>query len=263
MLRKSSESPELKTTEAEEDWRMQVRQCLTSVEMDYILVTEEENTPSAKDILERNKTDFAFLEANVAEQIESCKGFSPGSSDTFQPISITNEREGHTICGTEWDSVHLEEKSSVVPQNLDDEGSQESCGQDEGWIMLSQNEVSDVLPEEISAESKMSESESGRSGKEPKSVSAQELMHDTRAKFQVETAFQKSSEYESCSPSDSLTVVDESSGIEGPRVLKAVHCDAWEESSQQGLVNNVATEQEIKEEKVLLNNAEEMSQKSR
>ncbi|XP_063996985.1 protein prune homolog 2 isoform X1 [Pogoniulus pusillus] len=263
MLRKSSESPELKTTEAEEDWRMQVRQCLTSVEMDYILVTGEENTPSAKGTLERNKTDFAFLEANVAEQIESCKAFSPGSSDTFQPISITNEREGHTICGTEWDSVHLAEKSSVVPQNLDDEGSQESCGQDEGWIMLSQNEVSDVLPEEVSAESKMLESESGRSGTEPKAVSAQELMHDTRAKFQLETAFQKSSEYESCSPPDSLTVVDESSGIEGTRVLKAVHCDAWEESSQQGLGNNVATEQEMKEEKVLLNNEEEMSQKSR
>ncbi|NXP69964.1 PRUN2 protein, partial [Ramphastos sulfuratus] len=262
-LRKSSESPELKSTEVKEDWRMQGHQHPTSLEMDYILVTEEENTPSAKDTLERNKSDFAFLEANVAEQTESRKGFSLGSSNTFQPISITNEREGNTICGTEWDSVHLEEKSSsVVPQNLDDEGSQESCGQDEGWIILSQNEVSDVLPEEISAESKMSESESGHSNKESKAVSAQELMLDTQAKFQVETLFQKSFEHESCSPSDSLTTVDESSGIEGVCVLQAVHYEAWEATSQQGLGNNVATEQEMKEETVLLNNEEELNQKS-
>ncbi|NXG46992.1 PRUN2 protein, partial [Psilopogon haemacephalus] len=264
MLRKSSESPEMKSTEVKEDWRMQVHQYPTSLEMDYILVTEEENTPSAKDtMLERNKSDFAFLEANVAEQTESSKGFSLSSSDTFQPIYITNERKDHTICGTELDSVHLEERSSsVVPQNLGEEGSQESCGQDEGWIILSQNEVSDVLHEEISAKSKMSESESGHSGKEPKAASAQELMLDTQGKFQVETPFQKSFKHESCSPSGSLTTVGDSSGMAGACVLQAVHCDVQAASSQQELGNNVATEQEMKEETVLLNNAEKLHQKS-
>ncbi|XP_054253564.1 protein prune homolog 2 [Indicator indicator] len=261
MLRNSSESPELKSTE--ESVRLQAHQYPTSLEMDYILVTGEENTPSAKDTLERNESDFAFLEANVAKQTESHEGFSLGFSDTFQPISITNERKGHTVCGTEWDSVHLEEKSScVVPQKLDDERSQESCGQDEGWIILSQNEASDVLPEEISAESKMSESESGHSGKEPKAVLAQELILDTQAEFQVETPFQKSFEHKSCSPSDSLTTVDENSGIAGTCVLQVVPCDAREASSQQRLVNNVATEQGMKEETVLLNSEENLHQKS-
>ncbi|KAM6109289.1 protein prune homolog 2 [Phoenicopterus ruber ruber] len=263
--RNSSESPELKSAEGKEDVRMQVHRDPTSLEMDYILVTEEENTPSRKDTLERNESDFAFQEANVAEQTESHEGFSPGSLDTFQPISITNEREDHSVGGTEWDSVHLEEKSSsVVPQKLDDERrSQESCGQDEGWIILEQNEVSDISPEEISAKSDMPISGSGHSGEEPVAVVAQELILNAQAEFQVETPLQKSFEHEGCSPSGSLTTEDESPGIRGTRVLQVVGGDgAWEANPQQRLQNNVATEQEMKEETVLLNNERELSQKS-
>ncbi|XP_068279113.1 protein prune homolog 2 isoform X2 [Nyctibius grandis] len=227
--RNSSESPELKNTEGKEDVRVQVHRDLASLEMDYILVTEEENTPSTKDTVERNKSDFAFQEANVAEQTESHEGFSPGSLDTFQPISITNEREDHSVCGTEWDSVHLEEKSSsIVPQKLgDDRRSQESCGQDEGWITLGQNEVSDISPEEISAESEMPRSGSGHSGEEWAAVVAQELILVTQSELQVV-------------------------GGDG----------AWEANSQQRLGNNIATEQEMKEEMVLLNSERELSQKS-
>ncbi|XP_009578532.1 PREDICTED: protein prune homolog 2, partial [Fulmarus glacialis] len=227
--RNSSESPELKSTEVEEDVRMEVHQDPTSLEMDYILVTEEENIPSTKDTLERNESDFAFQEATVAEQIESHEGFSPSSLDTFQPISITNEREDHSVCGTEWDSVHLEEKSSsVVPQNLDDESrSQESCGQDEGWIILGQNEVSDISPEEISAKSEMPKPGSGHSGEEPAAVVAHESILDTQAEFQAV-------------------------GGDGAR----------EANSQQRLGSNTAAEQEMKEEMVLLNSERELSQKS-
>ncbi|XP_074992611.1 protein prune homolog 2 isoform X2 [Calonectris borealis] len=262
---KSSESPELESTETEEDVRMQVHQDPASLEMDYILVTEEENIPSTKDTLERNESDFAFQEAHVAEQTESHEGFSPSSLDTFQPISITNEREDHSVCGTEWDSVHLEEKSSsVVPQKLDDERrSQESCGQDEGWIILGQNEVSDISPEEISAKSEMPKPGSGHSGEEPAAVVAHESVLDTQAEFQAETPLQKSFEYEGCSPSDRLATEDESSGITGTYVLQAVGGDgAREANSQQRLRNNVATEQEMKEEMVLLNSERELSQKS-
>ncbi|KAM6364008.1 protein prune homolog 2 isoform 2-T2 [Pluvialis apricaria] len=257
-----SESPELKSAEGKEDVRMQVHQDPTSLEMDYILVTEEENTPSTKDTLERNESEFAFQEANVAEQTESHEDFSPGSLDTFQPISITDEREDHSVCGTEWDSVHLEEKnSSVVPQN--DERSQESCGQDEGWIILGQNEVSDIRPEEISAESQMPKSGSGHSAEELAAVVAQESILDTQAEFQVETPLQKSFEHEGCSPSGSLTTKDESLGIAGTRVLQAVGGDgAWEANSEQRLGNNVATDQEMKEETVLLNREREPNQKS-
>ncbi|KAM9263130.1 protein prune homolog 2 isoform 2-T2 [Morus bassanus] len=262
--RNSSESPELKSTEGKEDVRMQVHRDPASLEMDYILVTEEENTPSTKDTLERNESDFAFQEANVAEQTESHEGFSSGSLDTFQPVSITNEREDHSVCGTGLDSIHLEERSSSVPQNLDDETrSQENSGQDEGWIILGQNEVSDISPEEISVESEMPKSGSGHAGEELAAVVAQELLLDTQAEFQVETLLQKSFEHEGCSPSDSLATVDGSSGIAGTHVLRVVGGDgAWEANSQQRLGNYVATEQEMKEETVLLNTERELSQKS-
>ncbi|XP_040435979.1 protein prune homolog 2 isoform X1 [Falco naumanni] len=263
-LRNSSESPELKSTEGEEDVRMQVHQDPASLEMDYILVTEEENTPSAKDSLERKESDFAFQEAHVAEQTASHEGFSPGPSDAFQPISITNEREDRFVCGTEWDPVHLELKSSVVPQKLDDEtSSRGSCGQDEGWIILGQNEVSDVSPEDISADLEMPELGSGHPGGKLATVVAQELILDTQAEFQVETPLQKSFEHEGCYPSDSLTSEDGSSGTAGAHVLPVVGGDgSWESSSQQRLGNNITTGQEMKEEMVLLSNERELSQKS-
>ncbi|XP_063175658.1 protein prune homolog 2 isoform X2 [Chroicocephalus ridibundus] len=264
--RNSSESPELRSAEGKEDVRMQVHRDPASLEMDYILVSEEENTTLTKDTLERNESDFAFQEANVAEQTESHEDFSPGSLDTFQPISITNEREDHSVSGTEWDSVHLEEKSSVVPQKLDDERrSQESHGQDEDWIILGQNEVSEEIqsPEEISAETEMPKSGSGHSGEELTGVVAKESILDTVAEFQVETPLQKSFEHEGYSSSGSLTTKNESSGIAGTHVLQVVGGDgAGEANSQQRLGNNVATEQEMKEETMLLNRERESSQKS-
>ncbi|NXK20342.1 PRUN2 protein, partial [Arenaria interpres] len=255
----------LRNAEGKEDVRMQVHRDPTSLEMDYILATEEENIPSTKDTLERNESDFAFQEGNVAEQTESHEDFSPGSLDTFQPISITNEGEDHSVAGTEWDSIHLEEKSScVVPQKLGGERrSQESHGQDEGWIILGQNEVSDISPEEISAESEMAKSESEHSGEELAAVVAKELILDTQAEFQVETPLQKSFEDDGCSPSGSLTTKDEISSIAGTHVLQVVGGDgAGEANSQQRLGDNVATEQEMKEETVLVNRERELSQKS-
>ncbi|XP_030367955.1 protein prune homolog 2 isoform X3 [Strigops habroptila] len=265
MLRNSSESPDLKSTKGRED--VKVHQDPASLEMDYILVTEEESTFSTKDNLERKESEFAFQEANVPEQTETHDGFSPGYLDTCQPISITNEREDHFVCGTEWDSVHSEEKSSsVVTQKLDDERrSQESCGQDEGWIILGQNEVSDISPEEISAEpkSEMPKSRSEYFGEELAAVVAQELILDTQAEFQVEIPLEKSSEHESCSPSNSLTTEEKSSGVSRTHVLQVVGGDGeWESNSQQRLGNNIAIEQEMKEEMVLLDSERELSQKS-
>ncbi|XP_014798143.1 PREDICTED: protein prune homolog 2 isoform X2 [Calidris pugnax] len=254
----------LRNAEGKEDVRMQVHQDPTSLEMDYILATEEENMPSTKDTLERNESDFAFQEGNVAEQTESHEDFSPGSLDTFQPISIKDEGEDHSVAGTEWDSIHLEEKSScVVPQKLGGEGrSQESHGQDEGWIILGQNEVSDLSPEEISAGSEMAKSESEHSGEELAAVVAQESILDTQAEFQVETPLQKSFEDDGYSPSGSLTTKDEISSIAGTHVLEVVGDDgAGEANSQQRLGDNIATEQEMKEETVLVNRERQLSQK--
>ncbi|NWH59046.1 PRUN2 protein, partial [Geococcyx californianus] len=258
-LRNSSQSPQLKSTETKEDVRLEVHRDPASLEMDYILATEEENIPS------RNESDFAFQEANVAKQTESHEGFSLASLDTFQPVSITNEREDSSVCGTKWDSVHLEDKSSsVVPQKLDEERrSQESSGQDVGWIILGQNEISGIAPEETSADSEMPKSGYGHSGKELAAIVAQELIPNTQAEFQVETPLQESFEHEGCSPSDSMTAEDKSLRIAGTCVLQVVDGDgSGEANSQQRLRNNVATEQEMKKERELLNHERELSQRS-
>lgn len=245
--------------------KMQVHRDPASLEMDYVLVTEEENTPSTKDMLDRNESDSAFQEANVPEQTEFHEGFSPSSLDTFQPISITNERGDHSVCGTEWDSVHLQEKSSsVVPLDLEDERTpQESSGQDEGWIILGQSAVSDISPEEISVESEMPKSGSGHSGEELAPVVAPELILDTQAEFQGETPLQKPSDHEGYSPSDSLITEDGSSGTTGTCVMPVVagDDDAQKANFQQRLGHNVATEQEMKEEMLLLKSERELSQK--
>ncbi|NXK86215.1 PRUN2 protein, partial [Formicarius rufipectus] len=261
--RNSFESLELESTDGKEDVRMQVLRDPTSLEMDYVLVTEEQNTPLTKDTLKRSKS-IAFQEANIAEQTESHAGFLPGSLDTFQPISFTNESKNHPICGTTWDSAHLEEKSSsIVPQMPDGERRlQEGCGLDEGWIILGQNEASDTSPEEISAKSEIPKSGSEHPGKELATVVAQELTLDTGTEFRVETPLQKSFEDEGCSPSGSLTTEDESSGIAGTHVLQVAGGDgAWEANSQQRLGNTTATEQEMKKEMVLFNSDKELSQK--
>uniref|UniRef100_A0A8U8C7K1 Protein prune homolog 2 n=1 Tax=Geospiza parvula TaxID=87175 RepID=A0A8U8C7K1_GEOPR len=253
-LRHSQKSPELESTDNKEDVSMQVLPA--SLEMDYIHVTKEEKTPATNDALERSKTNFAFQESH--------EGFSPGSLDAF-PISISNESKDHLVCETGLDAVHLEEKnSSAVPQKLDGERkSQESCGQDEGWIILGQNEISDISPEEIPAKTEMPKSESGHPGEELASVVAQELILDTWTEFQVETPLQKSFEHESCSPSDGLAAENVSSDIAGTSELQVVGGDStWEANFQQRLGNNVATEQEMKEEMVLLNSDRELNQKS-
>ncbi|XP_010225087.1 PREDICTED: protein prune homolog 2 [Tinamus guttatus] len=227
--RNSSESSELENTEGKEDMRMQVHQDQTSLEMDYILVTGEENTPSREDTLEIKGSDFAFQEVNVAEQTESHEGFSPGSSDTFQAISIINEREGQCAWEIEWDSVNLAEKSSsVMPQKVDDERrSPEKCGQDEGWIVLGQTEVGCISPEELAARLETAKSGPGHSGKELEAVAEQESVLDAQAEYQLD-------------------------GGDG----------GWEANSQQRLRNNVVTEQEMEEETVFLSSERKLSQKS-
>ncbi|XP_015704654.1 protein prune homolog 2 isoform X3 [Coturnix japonica] len=220
MPRNTSESPELESTESKEDMGMQVHRDLTSMEMDYILVSEEENISPARE------SDFVFQENVVPGQTESNEGFSPGPLDTFQSVSVINEREDQSAVGAEW---NLDEKnSSVVPQKLEGEReSGERFGQDEGWIILGHNEVSDLSSVEISAESQMPEFEFGHSGKVPESAVVQESALETQAKFQV----------------------DDGDG-------------AWEANDQQKLENNTLTEQELKEEAELLSSERKLSEKS-
>ncbi|XP_062455786.1 protein prune homolog 2 [Rhea pennata] len=264
-LRNSSESPELRSAEDKEDMRTQVHRDQTSLEMDYILITGEENTPSREGTLEAKGSDFAFQEVNVAEQTESHEGFSPGSLDTFQPISVINGREDQCVWGSEWDSVNLAERSSsVMPQKLDDERKlPENCGQDEDWIVLGQNELSVISPEEVSARLETPKSGSGHSGKELELVVAQESILDIQAEFQLEDPLHKSSEFGECSALDHLSTEDENFTRADVLMLQVVGGDGvWEANSQQRLRNNVVTVQEMEEETMFLNSERKLRQKS-
>ncbi|XP_053788450.1 protein prune homolog 2 isoform X2 [Vidua chalybeata] len=109
----------------------------------------------------------------------------------------------------------------------------------------------------------MPKSGSGHPGEELASVVVQELILDTCTEFQVETPLQKYFEHESWSSSCGLASENVSLGIAGTSEFQVVGGDrTWEANSQQRLGNNVATEQEVKEETVLLNSDRELNQKS-
>ncbi|KAM8792881.1 protein prune homolog 2 [Eudromia elegans] len=262
--RNSSESSELESTEGKEDMRMQVHRDQTSLEMDYILVTGEENTPSREDTLETKGSDFAFQEVNVAEQTESPEGFSPGFSDTFQPISIINEREGHCTWEIEGNAVNLAERTSVMPQKLDDERrSPENYGQEETWIVLGQTEAGSISPEEISVRLETAKSGAGHSDKELEDVAKQESDLDAQVEYQLEAPLHKSAEPGGYSPLDSLTTEDENITRTDALMLQVVGSDGVREAiSQQRFGNNVVTEQEMEEETMFLSSERKLSQKS-
>ncbi|KAM7166497.1 protein prune homolog 2 [Macrochelys suwanniensis] len=265
--RNSTESPELTSTESKEDMRTQVNKDQTALEMDYILVTAEENGSVKKDILETKESDFAFQEANVAEQTESHEAFSAGSSDTFQSISIINESKDQSFLSTEWGSFNLAEKSpSVLPQRLGDEKrSPESPGQDLSWTVLGKNEASDISPEEISSRTETMDSGSGHSVKELETVLDQELIHDKQSGVQLKKTPHKSFEQEEYSPLDSLMREDKNSSIRrtDALLLQVVGGHGiWEVHSQQHPGDGMVTEQEMEEETEFLNSERELNRVS-
>ncbi|XP_067425267.1 protein prune homolog 2 isoform X5 [Emydura macquarii macquarii] len=265
--RNSTESSELISTKSKEDMRTQVNKDQTAREMDYILFTAEENISVKRDILETKESDFAFQEANVAEQTESHEAFSAGSLDMFQSISMINESKDQSFLSTEWDSFHLAEKSpSVLPQRLGDEKrSPESPGQDHGWMVLRQNEVNDISPEEISSRTETMDSGSGHSVRELEMVLDQELINDTQAGVQLETPPHKSFEQEEYSPLDSLMRQDKNSGIirTDALLLEVVGGHGkWEVHSQEHPGDSMVTEQDMEEETEFFNSERELSRVS-
>uniref|UniRef100_K7FTX1 Protein prune homolog 2 n=1 Tax=Pelodiscus sinensis TaxID=13735 RepID=K7FTX1_PELSI len=239
----STESPELRT---------QVNKDQTTLEMDYILVTAEENRSVKKDILETKESDFAFQEAHVAEQTESQEAFSAGSSDTFQSISIINGSK--------------EKSPSVLPQRLDAEKrSPESPGQDHSWTVLGQNEVSDISPEEISSRTETVDSGSGHSVKELETVFDQEIIHDTQVGVELEKPPHKPYEQEEYSPLDSPERKDKNSGIVRTDALSLQVVGGhgkWDAHLQHYPGDGMATEQEMEEETEFLSGERELSRVS-
>nr|XP_060618155.1 protein prune homolog 2 isoform X2 [Anolis sagrei ordinatus] len=164
----------------------------SSLEMDYVLISGEENVPLRKDILVTGESNFTSQEATaVAEQTDSLQTFSPDSSDTFQSISIINGSEGQPTLETEWDSFHFEEKcAAVVPQKLGDEKkASRSLVQDQEWTMVGQHGADDVSPEENYSKADTMQPLCGNPVKELEDVLIQELVSET----QIETLLDRSS----------------------------------------------------------------------
>ncbi|XP_077200858.1 protein prune homolog 2 isoform X3 [Paroedura picta] len=183
-----AESPEVTRREEKEHIRLIEAEDQSSLEMDYVLITGEENVSLGKDILETRDSNSASQEAAaVAEQINSLETFSADSSDTFQSISIINESEGKSALETEWDSFYLAEKSlAVVPQNQGDEKKlPQSPVQDQEWTMVGQNGVDDISPEESCSRTNTIESLSRHSSRELENVLSQELIYGTQTETLV------------------------------------------------------------------------------
>ncbi|XP_042306051.1 protein prune homolog 2 isoform X2 [Sceloporus undulatus] len=196
---KSTERAEMTNEENKEDTVLNEVEDQSSLEMDYVLISGEENVPLRKDILVTQESHFTPQETTaVAEQTDSLETFSPDSSDTFQSISIINESEGQSTLETEWDSFYLGEKpSAVVSQKLEDEKKpSRSPVQDQEWTMVGQNEVDDVSPEENCSRTDTMQSLCGNPVKELEDVLIQELISETQAETLLDRNPQKLLEQE-------------------------------------------------------------------
>uniref|UniRef100_A0ACB8ER78 Uncharacterized protein n=1 Tax=Sphaerodactylus townsendi TaxID=933632 RepID=A0ACB8ER78_9SAUR len=238
-----TESPEMIRREGREHRRLKKAEDQSSLEMDYVLTTGEENVSLGKDILVTRESNFASQEvAAIAEQIDSLETFSADSSDTFQSISIINESEGKSAQETEWDSFYLAEKNpAVVPQNQREEKkSSQSPVQDQEWTMVGQNGVDDISPEESCNRTDTIEALSRHSGKELENVLSQELIYET----QTETLLKRN-------PHKSLEQGDENSHNKATDAL-LLHVDAddgeLDVHSQQLLGSGMVTEQGMEKE---------------
>lgn len=230
------------TREGREHIRLIEAEDHSSLEMDYVLITGEENVSLGKDILVTRESNLASQEAAaVAEQTDSLETFSADSSDTFQSISIINESEGKSALETEWDSFYLAEKSlAVVPHNQGDEKkSPKSPVQDQEWTMVGQHGVDDISPEECRRTVTI-ESLSRHSSKELENVLSQELIYELQAETLLKRNPHKSREQEDKNSHNSAT---------DALLLHIVADDGkLDVHSQQLLGSGMATEQGMEEE---------------
>ncbi|XP_062828076.1 protein prune homolog 2 isoform X5 [Anolis carolinensis] len=188
---KMSTSTERTSKEKKETTALNKVEDQSSLEMDYVLISGEENVPLRKDILVTGESNFTSQEATaVAEQTDSLQTFSPDSSDTFQSISIINGSEGQSTLETEWDSFHLEEKcAAVVPQKLGyEKKALRSPVQDQEWTMVGQHGADNASPEENYSKTDTMQPLCGNPVKELEDVLSQELISET----QVETLLHRS-----------------------------------------------------------------------
>lgn len=229
-------------TECREDTKLEEIKDQSAMEMDYVLITGEENVSLRQDILVTQESNFVSQEAiAVAEQADPLETFSANSSGTFQSISIISESEGQPKLETEWNSFYLAEKSlSVVPQKWGDEKkSPQSPRHDQEWTMVGQNGVDEVSPEESRSRTATIESLSRDSVQELGEVVSEELIYKTQAATLPESNPQTTLEQE-----DKSALNRETDGI----LLQGVAGDDEGLDSQQRLGDSMVTQQEVEQE---------------
>lgn len=250
---KSIDSSDTMRTEIRKDTKQKEAEDQSLLEMDYVLITGEENVSSKKDILVTGESNFTSQEVIAAEQSNPLETFSADCTDTFQSISIINENEGQSTLETEWDSFYLAEKSSaVVPQKLGDEKkSPRTPIQDQEWTVVGQNGIDDISPEESCSKTGTIESLSRQSTKESEDVLSQELICETQAETLLERNPHKSLEQEEKNLHNSRA---------DALLLKVVSGDAESDvHSEQNSKGGMIADQEIEEETQFLGGERKVS----
>ncbi|KAM6472874.1 protein prune homolog 2 isoform 3-T3 [Liasis olivaceus] len=234
-----------------EDTQLQEAEEQPSLEMDYVLISGEENISLTKDLLVTQEGNFPSA---VAEQMGSLETFSADSSDTLQSISIINESEGQSTLENEWDSFYLEEKSSaVVPQKWEDEKKSPSIPvQDQEWTMVGQNGEHDVSPEDNYSKPVTIESLCRQSIKELDNVLSQELISETQAEISLDKSPHQTWEQE-----DKISC---GTKTDAP-LLQVVATDVeLDDHPQQPPRNSMVKEQEMEDETQFVGNERELNQ---
>ncbi|KAJ6669586.1 hypothetical protein lerEdw1_000135 [Lerista edwardsae] len=255
---KSTDSPDMIRAESREDTKEKEAEDQSLLEMDYVLITGEENLSLRKDISVTRESNFTSQEvATAVEQTDCLETFSADSSDTLQSISIINESEGQSALETEWDSFYLAEKSSaVVPQKLGDEKkSPRSPIQDQEWTVVGQNGVDDISPEESHSRADTIESLSRHPTKELEDVLSQKLICETQAGTLLEKSPHKSLKQEEKNSHNSRTATLLSQVVSGD--------DESDVHSEQHSGRGVVAEQEIEKEIQFVDREIEFSHMSR
>ncbi|XP_038626024.1 protein prune homolog 2 isoform X2 [Tachyglossus aculeatus] len=147
-----AEVPGPKVQENERIWMSESYEDQSTLQMDYILVTNEESRSECEDVLETKARSTKFKEAKVgSEQVQ----LSESPQDAVPSTSIINEKNGQS-----------EESPSILCLRQGEEKrSPESPGQDQSWMVLGHAEANDTSPEESSSQTKMVDSGSGQSAK--------------------------------------------------------------------------------------------------
>ncbi|XP_028910811.1 protein prune homolog 2 isoform X4 [Ornithorhynchus anatinus] len=228
-----AEDPEPKAQEKNKGmWVNESYEGQSTLQMDYILVTNKESSSEYENVLETKARDTGFKGAKLgSEQM----WLSESPQDAVPSTSVINERNSQS-----------EESSSVACLSRGEEKrSPESPGQDQSWMVLGHAEANDTSPEESSSQTETVDSGSGQS------VKVTEMVEDTQTQALREKRPQESVGLEASSRPGSLArkkqpVDGEEAGALSVQVVSQEN--EWEMLSPQLAVGASAPDKNMEEE---------------